>query len=77
MPGYKKLWASLVSQMAKNLPTMQETRVPSLGWEDPLEESMATCASILAERIPLDRGAWWATQWGFKESDTTERLSAA
>ena len=48
VPGYKKLWASLVSQMAKNLPTMQETWVPSLGWEDPLEEGMATPSSILA-----------------------------
>ena len=37
--------------MAKNLPTMQETWVPSLGWEDPLEEGMATHSSILAWRI--------------------------
>ena len=39
--------ASLVAQMAKNLPTMQETRVQSLGWEDPLEKGMATHSSIL------------------------------
>ena len=42
---------------------MQEARklwVPSLGWEDPLEEGMATHSSILAWRIPIDRGAWWA-----------------
>ena len=38
--------------MAKNLPTMQETWVPSLGWEDPLETGMATHSSILAWRIP-------------------------
>ena len=39
----------------------QETRVQPLGWEDPLEEGMATHPSILAWRIPMDRGAWWAT----------------
>ena len=38
-----------------------ETRVRSLGWVDPLEEGMATHSSILAWRIPTDRGAWWAT----------------
>ena len=50
-------WASLVSQMVKNLPAVQETWVLSLGWEDPLEEGMATHSSILAWRIPMDRGA--------------------
>ena len=49
-------WASLVAQMVKNLPEMQETWVRSLGW-DPLEEGMATHSSILAWRIPMDRGA--------------------
>ena len=44
--------ASLVAQMVKNLPAMQETCVQSLGWEDPLEEGMATHSSILAWRIP-------------------------
>ena len=39
---------------------MQETGVRFLGWEDPLEEGMATHSSILAWRIPLERGAWWA-----------------
>ena len=39
---------------------MQETWVPSLGWEEPLEESMATHSSILAWRNPMGRGAWWA-----------------
>ena len=51
-------WASLVAQMVKNLPAMQETWVRSLGWVDPLE-GMATHSSILAWRIPMDRGAWW------------------
>jgi len=41
-------WASLVAQMVKNLPAIQESWVPSLGWEDPLEEGMATQSSILA-----------------------------
>ena len=44
--------ASLVAQREKNLPAVQETRVRSLGWEDPLEEGMATHSSILAWRIP-------------------------
>ena len=50
--------ASLAVQMIKNLPAMQETWVRSLGWEDPLEEGMATHSNILAWRIPIDRGAW-------------------
>ena len=47
-----KEWASLMAQMVKNLPAMQETWVQSLGWEDPLEKGMATHSSILAWRIP-------------------------
>ena len=43
---------SLVAQMIKNLPVMQETWVQSLGWEDPLDEGMATHSNILAWRIP-------------------------
>ena len=54
-------WASLVAQMVKNLPIMRETWVWSLGWEDPLEEGMATHFSMLPWRIPMDRGAWLAT----------------
>ena len=49
--------ASLVAQMVTNLSAMQETWVQSLGWEDPLEEGRATHSSILAWRIPKDRGA--------------------
>ena len=45
-------WASLVAQMVKNPPAMQETQVQSLGWDDPLEEEMATHSNILAWRIP-------------------------
>ena len=54
------LWASLVAQKVKNLPAMGKTWVRSLGWKDPLEEGMATRSSILAWRIPMDRGAWRA-----------------
>ena len=46
-------WASLVAQLLKNLPAMQETWVRSLGWKDPLEKGKATHSSILAWRIPL------------------------
>ena len=46
------LRASLVVQLAKNLPAMQETWVQSVGWEDPLEKEMETHSSILAWRIP-------------------------
>ena len=55
-PGFRGTptpsWASRVAQMVKNLPAMQETRVPSLGLEYPLEEEMATHSSILAWQIP-------------------------
>ena len=47
--------------MVKNPPAMQETWVQALGWEDLLEEGMAAHSSILAWRIPMDRGAWQAT----------------
>ena len=56
--------------MVKNLPAMQETWVPSLGWEDPLEEGMATHSSIIAWRIPMDRRAWQATVHGVAKSQT-------
>ena len=67
-------WASLVAQMVKNPPAEQDTWVQSLGWEDPLEEGMATCFSILAWRIPMDRRAWWATVHGVAKM--SELLSA-
>ena len=59
-----------MAQTIKNLPAMQETWVRSLGWEDPLEEGMATHSGILAWRIPMDRGAWWATVHGVTKSQT-------
>ena len=55
---------------------MWETWVPSLGWKDSLKEGMATHSSILAWRIPMGRGAWWATVHGVTKSlDTTEQLT--
>ena len=45
-------WASLVAHKVKNLPAVRETWVRSLGWEDPLEEGMATHSSVLAWRVP-------------------------
>ena len=53
--------ASLVAQMVKNPLAVRETWIQSLGWEDPLEEGMATHSSILAWRIPMDRRVWRAT----------------
>ena len=69
-------WASLVAQMVKNLPAMQETWVQSLGWEDPLEKGMATHCSILAWRIPwTEEPGRLYSLWGHKESDRTEQLT--
>ena len=59
-----------MGQMVKNPPTIQETRVQSLGWEDPLEKGMATRSSILAWRIPMDRGSLQATVHGVAKSQT-------
>ena len=62
--------ASLVAQLVKNPPAMQETWIRSLGWEDPLEKGKATHSRILAWRIP---GLY--SLWGREESDTNEQLS--
>ena len=62
------LWAFLVTQAVKNLPTTQETQVQALGWEDPLEKGMATHSSILAWRIP------WTGEAGGKESMGSQRV---
>ena len=62
--------ASLVAQMVKNLPAIQETHVQSLGWRDSLEKGMAARYSVLAWKNPMDRGAWWATVHGFTKSQT-------
>ena len=61
--------------MVKCLPTMQETRVQSLGQEDPLEKEMATHSNILAWKIPwTEEPGRLYSPWGCKESDRTERL---
>ena len=58
----------LVAQRVKRLPAMQETRVQSLGWEDPLEKEMATHSSILAWRIP------WTEKPGRLQSMGSQRV---
>ena len=65
--------ASLVAQTVKNLPSMQESRVRSLSWEDALEKKMATYSSILAWRIPWTEKTGGLESMDRKKSDTTER----
>ena len=62
--------SQLVSQLIKNVPKMQETPIQFLGQEDPLEKGMATHSSIIAWRIPRDRGTWQATVHGVAKSWT-------
>ena len=59
-----------MAQTVKNLPAMRETWGQSLNQEDPLEEAMATHSSVLAWRIPMDRGAWRATVDGVTKNPT-------
>ena len=68
LPRRSLRWASLVVQLVRNPPAKWEIWVWSLGWEDPLEEGMATHSSILAWRIPMNRGAWWVTDHGVPKS---------
>ena len=63
-----KSWASQVAQMVKSLPAMQETRVQSLGWEDPLEKEMKTYSSTLAWNIP------WMEEPGRLQSMGSQRV---
>ena len=65
-------WASLVAQTVKNPPTIWETWVQALGWEDPLEEGMATHSSILAWRTPCTEEPGRVRFMCRKEPDTTE-----
>ena len=65
----------LVTQMVKNSPAMQETQVPSLGWEDPLETGMVNLLQHSCPENPMDRGAWWATVLGVAKSHMTEQLT--
>ena len=59
-----------MAQTVKNTPEMWETWVRSLGWEDSWAEGLTNLSSILAWRIPMDRGAWWATVHGVTKSQT-------
>ena len=63
-----QLYDPLVVQMVKNLPAMQETQVPSLGWKDSLEKGMATYSSVLAWRIP------WREEPGGLQSKRLQRV---
>ena len=65
-----QLKTSLVAQLVKNLPAMQETWVRFLGWEDPLEEGMATHSSILAWEIPWTEDPGRAQSMGVTNSQT-------
>ena len=70
----KVRWASLVAQLVKNLPAVQETRVRSLGWEDPLEKEMATHSSILSWKISWTEEPGVLQSMGSLKSDRTERF---
>ena len=67
-PNYRLVWASLVAQVVKSVLAMQESWVPSLGQEDPLEEGMATHSSVLAWRIP------WTEEPGRLQSMGLQRV---
>ena len=62
-----------MAQMVKRLPTMRETQVQSLGWEDPLEKEMATHSNTLAWKIPWTEERGRLQPMGSQESDTTEQ----
>ena len=66
--------ASLMAQTVKNLPEMQEIRVQSLGWKDPLENGMAKSTPVfLLGEFHAQRSLMAYSPWGYKESDMTER----
>ena len=68
---YGNIWASLIAQLVKNLPAMQETGVRSLGQEEHLEKEMAAHSIILAWEIPQTEEPGGLQLMGSKESDTT------
>ena len=66
-------WGSLVAQMVKNLPAVQETQVQYLGQEDPLQKGIGNPLQYSCLENSMDRGAWQAIGHGVaKKSDTTE-----
>ena len=66
--GESQIYISLMAQMVKNLPAVQESQTPSLGQEDPLEKEMATHSSILAWETP------WAEEPGRLQSMGSQRV---
>ena len=64
-----------MAQTVENWPAMQETRVRSMGGEDPLEKGMAAHSSVLAWRIPWTEGPGALQSWGCKEPDMTEQTN--
>ena len=66
--GESQIYISLMAQIVKNLPAVQESQAPSLGQEDPLEKEMATHSSILAWEIP------WAEEPGRLQSMGSQRV---
>ena len=70
--SFRSGWASLVAQMVKNPPAVQQTPVWSLGQEDPPEKGIATHSCL---KNSMGRGAWQATVHGVTESDMTEWLT--
>ena len=73
---YHIFWASLMAQMVKNPPAMQEIWIQSLSWEDPLEEGMANPLQYSCLKNPHgQRSLMGYNLWGHKEPDMTEQLS--
>jgi len=68
--GRPQGWASLIAQLVTNPPAKQEALVRFLGWEDPLEEGMATHSNTLAWRILMNRGSWRAIVHGVAKNWT-------
>ena len=69
------MWASLMAQIVKNMPAMQEMRVQSLGQDDPLEKEMATTSVFLTAESHGQRNPVGYSPWGCKQSDMTEWLA--
>ena len=65
-----------MAQLVKNPPAMRETWVQSLVWEEPLEKDRATHSSVLAWRVPGQRGLVGCSPWGHRESDATKHSIA-
>ena len=72
---YWNSWASLVAQMVKNVPAVQETWVQSLGWEDPLEKGRVPILVFLPGELHAPRSLAFYSPWGHKELTTTEQLT--